>query len=396
MFHRRPFGLSTIPAEKGLALARLNGLEGLSRSILVSVVPLIALQALGSKEAVAHVYLLAALFTLSITLNFNRLERLLERRWVVTMAAVFLCLAASFIYSGHQYLFALGVGFRASAASLFSVCLSLYIMDYVTRNQLALNESRRMVYAGGAWLIGPFLGSWLWGQELYYMPFILSICFATGMLLFFWRLRLGDNQIIRKNDQKPLKSVFKVVPRYFSQKRLRIAYFITLSRAIFWSSLFIYGPIYVVEAGLPAWAAGVLLSGVSGLLLFSQYIKKIADRFTTRRVITAGLVIAGIAQISLGILGEPAPLGVALWCFGALGGICLDVLGNIPFMKMVKPYERTDMTMVFSTWREMSELVTPLSITLITLLFPFWVFYIVLGLVLLTASVAATQLPRRL
>jgi MFS family permease len=398
MFHRRPLGLNTVFAstDAGSSLARLNGLEGFSRAILVSVVPLLALEALGSKEAVAHIYLAAALFTFCITLNFSRLERWLQRRWVVTLAGVFLCSAAILLYLGGNWLFALGIGLRAAAASLFSVCLSLYIMEYITRQQLKMTESRRMVYAGAAWLSGPVLGAWLWSLQLYVVPFLLSVLSALLMIIYFWKLRLGDNQILTKSRRKAPISPLKAVPRYFSQPRLRIAYFITLTRAMYWSALFIYGPIYVVEAGLPAWVAGVLLSGISGLLLLSPVVRRLAEQFTTKRIIIVALSIAGVSMFGLGLLGKPTPYGLILWCSGALGGICLDVLGNIPFMRLVKPYERTDMTMVFSTWREMSELVTPLSITLITLLFPFAVFYLLLGLALLSVSVAATWLPAKL
>lgn len=398
MFHRRPIGLNTVfaTATAGKSLARLNGLEGFSRAILVSIVPLLALKTLGNKEAVAQMYLLASILTFCITLNFSRLERLIQRRWVISLTAIFISCAAVLLYFGNNWVFAMGISLRASAASLFSVCLSLYIMDYITHKQLAMTESRRMVYSGAAWLTGPILGSWLWDQQQFFVPFFLSALFSLLMLSYFWHLRLGDNQILNKSRQKPAIKPLKAIPRYFSQKKLRIAYFITLSRALFWASFFIYGPIYVVEAGLSGWMAGILLSGVSGLLFFSPLVTQLAKRISTRKVIIISLTISGISMLALATIGEPEPIGILFWIIGALGCICLDVLGNIPFMRMVKPYERTDMTMVFSTWREMSELLTPLSITLITLWFPFWVFYLVLGCTLIIVSVAATQLPKRL
>ena len=52
MFHKRPPGLNTLVSEAGNSLAKLNALEGVSRSVLVGVVPLLALEALGSKQAV--------------------------------------------------------------------------------------------------------------------------------------------------------------------------------------------------------------------------------------------------------------------------------------------------------------------------------------------------------
>ena len=157
MFHRRPIALEQLAPWASISLARLTGLEGLSRAMLVGIVPLIALDTLGSKELVSWAYLAGAVFTLMITLNIGTLERLLHRSRVVTLGGLFLVLAALFLYLQHGPLLALGIGMRSAAASIFSVCMSLYIMDYIGKKELTRNESRRMVHAGIAWLTGPAL-----------------------------------------------------------------------------------------------------------------------------------------------------------------------------------------------------------------------------------------------
>ena len=91
MFDRRPAALLVVSGSAGESFARLNALEGIARSLLVGVIPLLALEALGSKEMVTRAYLIASILTLAITLNFAALERLLQRRWVVTLG---LCLHA--------------------------------------------------------------------------------------------------------------------------------------------------------------------------------------------------------------------------------------------------------------------------------------------------------------
>jgi hypothetical protein len=63
---------------------------------------------------------------------------------------------------------------------------------------------------------------------------------------------------------------------------------------------------------------------------------------------------------------------------------------------MLKPRERTEMTMIFSSWREAWQLLTPLLVSLVLLLAPFEVFYLVLALMLFSAGIATTFLPRRL
>ncbi|MCP4332882.1 MAG: hypothetical protein GY785_09530 [Gammaproteobacteria bacterium] len=95
-------------------------------------------------------------------------------------------------------------------------------------------------------------------------------------------------------------------------------------------------------------------------------------------------------------VGEPKPIGLLFWISAALGGAIVDVLGNIPFMRMVKARERTEMTMIFSTWREGSQLLTPLLVSLVLLVAPFEIFYLLLSAILISASLMATFLPRRL
>lgn len=344
MFHRRPSGISTLSGSAGNSLATLSALEGGARAMLVGIVPLIALQAVGSKEAVSWIYLSAAVFTMTVTLNFS---------------------------------------------------LSLYVMEFINKSDLTWTESRRILFGGAAWLISPILGLWLWSNTAEIAPFIVSIILALGTLTFFWRLRLGSNKVVQA-ARKPASNALKVVPRYFRQKRLRIAYFITLTRSCYWLTLFIYGPIYVVESGLPQWVAGGLLSAVASLMFFSPLIRRGAAYFGTRNVIIFALLLTSGSLIAIGLIGEAQPLGLIFWMLGALGGVCLDLLCNIPFMRLVKPRERTEMTVVFSTWREMSELLTQMIVIAVLFIWPFHYFYFVLAAMMLVAAYGARTLPDRI
>ena len=395
MFDRRPAALLVVSGRAGESFARLNALEGIARSLLMGVIPLLALEALGSKELVTRAYLLASILTLAITLNFATLERLLQRRWVVTLGAACTLAAMLILLFGDGMIMALGIGLQQASASLFSVCLSLYIMDNIGRKELIYTETRRMLYAGVVWMVGPILGLWLWETVAGWTPFVLSLLGAGAMLSYFWYLRLGHGDGIQKAKSHSV-SILKIIPRYFGQRALRIAYWITLTRSIFWVTLFVYGPIYVVEAGLPAWIAGGLLSLASALLLVSPLIRRLASHIGTRQTILSALLLTGLSMAMLYMLGEARPIGLLFWITGALGGVALDVLGNIPFMRMVKPRERTEMTMIFSTWREGSQLLTPLLVSTMLLFAAFETFYLLLALLLIGAGIMATFLPRRL
>ena len=395
MFERRPAALLVVSGRAGELFARLNALEGFARALIIGVIPLLALDALGSKEAVTRAYLVGSALTLAITLNFATLERLLQRRWVMTLGAGFTGIAVVILLFADGMILALAIGLLQASASLFSVCLSLYIMDYIGKRELIFTETRRLLYAGMGWMIGPTLGLWLWDNFVSWSPFVLALFTVAGMLAYFWYLRLGPDDAIRAARSHPPR-ILRIIPRYFAQRLLRTAYWITLTRSIFWVALMVYGPIYVIEAELPTWVAGGLISLASALLLASPLIRRFASRVGTRNAIIAALILTALSMLALFVLGESRPIGLLFWILASLGGVTLDVLGNIPFMRTVRPRERTEMTMIFSTWREGSQLLTPLLVTLVLLVAPFEAFYLLLAVLLLAAAFAASFLPRRL
>ena len=147
---------------------------------------------------------------------------------------------------------------------------------------------------------------------------------------------------------------------------------------------------------MPRWVAGGLISSTSALMLFSPLIRNLVGKHGTKIVIVVAQLVCACALVMLYITGEPRPVGLIYWIIASLGASTPDVVGNIPFMRMVKIRERSEMTMIFSTWREASNLLTPLLVTLVLLVAPIEVFYLLLALMLFTASYVASFLPRRL
>lgn len=391
-----PTSLVYLPANSGTGIVRLSGLEGLTRSLLMGTVPLIALDRLGTKSAVSQAYTAGAILTLLITLNVGRLEERLARRYVMTLGILSLFTAALLFTIDQVPAFVVAVGLRSTAASMFSVLLTLYVMDFIGKADLTTIESSRMVHNGLGWVIGPSLGLWLANNVDEAAPFLLSASLSIVLLAYYWWLRLGRSEVIaepRSTSGSPLANV----SRFFTQRYMRIAYVITFIRAIFWVSLFVFGPIYIVEAGFDPWVAGAFLSSVAVLLLAAPIIKVLADSVGTRRVVMGSFGLISASMVLLALVGEPSGLGIVFWATAALGASAIDVVGNIPFMRMVKPRERVAMATVFSTWREMSALTSPLlAAVVLGLGLPFAAFFAILASVSAMAAVVSASLPRRL
>jgi MFS family permease len=395
MLLQRPHMLQQLDKDVGRSLAMLCGLEGLGRAIMVGLMPLVALEVLGSKQAVTNAYVGGGCLALFVTLNVGRLESWMPRRWVVTGGLLSLVVAANFFLFVDNWLLAIGIGLVAVAAGVFSVCLALFIMEYIDKRDFVRNESRRMFNNGLAWTVGPTLGLWLYTSVDERLPFIVAIGAALVSLGFFWVLRLGANPVLVKPRSRA-PSPMRNIPRFFRQRYLRIAYAVTVVRGMFWVSFFVYAPIYVIEAGLSRFWIGIMISSVSALLVFSPVVERMAARYSARWVIILGFVIIGLGLTGLAAIGDARLLGLPVWMAAAIGATMLDVLGNIPFMRMVKPRERLPMTTVFSTWRELSSLVAPGLAALVMLVAPFWAYYLVVAALCFATAVWATFLPTRI
>lgn len=395
MRYPRPAGLLYVEATPGRQLATLAGLEGLTRAVVVGVVPFVALAELGTKEAVSIAYVIGSALTLAVTLNLARLERVVQRRWILTGGVGGFVVAAYLFAFGPGWAIPIAIGLTAAEASIFSVCLSLYIMEYIGKGDLTGSESTRLLYLGAVWLVGPALGTWIWSVMGPVAPFVLSMMLAVVAITFHWYLRLEANPVLLHPNQAVLSPI-RAIPRFFEQRNLRVAYAITCIRSIFWATLFVYGPLYVVEAGLPEWTAGVFLSSASGVLFLSPLVRRLADEHGVRWVVQRAFGLMGLSLVALTVIGEAHPIGVVFWLLGAVGGGTIDVLGNIPFMRLVKPRERGDMAGVFATWREVSFLVAPALAALVLAVGPFQVLYAVLAVIMGLGVVATTFLPRRL
>jgi len=395
MLLQRPHLLQQLDRDASRSLALLCGFEGLARSLLVGLMPIIALESLGSKEAVTYAYLVGGWMALMVTLNVGRFERWMPRRWVVTGAFMSLVGATLLFTFVRGPLLAVAIGMVAIAAGTFSVCLSLFIMDYVEKRDFVRNESRRMVTNGLAWTIGPVLAIWLFENSGEKVPFLLAGVLALAALGFFWILRLGPNPVLttpRTKAPSPLQSI----PRFFGQRYLRIAYAITVVRGTFWVSFFVYVPIYVLESGLGSVWVGAMISTAAAMLMLGPLVERAAERFSVRRVITVGFGVIGLGLTVLGFIGDPRPVGLAAWLFAATGACALDILGNIPFMRTVKPRERIPMTTVFSTWREVGSLAAPGLVALVLLVAPFWAYFLLLAALCFATAVLASFLPARI
>lgn len=370
--------------------------ESLVRAINASVLSIQAHDLLGSSQKVSVLSTLVSLAVLATALNLpNVLRRLSARRayflgiGLLMLASVLL---ATFTLPGQ----ALGVFLRNTGAAVLQVMLSLYILDHIPRDRLAETEPLRLTFSVLSWTAGPALGVWLYTRYGPAGPQLAALAAALFLVLFFSWLRLAEPRpsAMAHRPFHPLANV----RRFAAQPRLRLAWIIAFGRSCFWSGLFIYGPLLMLEGGESKMAAGLLLSLSQAMLLITFLYGRLARHMGVRKVITLCLVLAAGFSFAAGVAGPAHPLlAGGLLLAGALATTGLDGVGGIPFLRAVRPHEKTRMAPVYRTFIEFSEIIPGFVFALILSVWDLGAAFMVLGSGLaVVAGYAWHYLPRSL
>lgn len=397
----RPTWLKSVTTPGAMVFAILFTLESLARATLWTIVPLQAYALLASERDVTLLNLGVSIFGTVAGLTVPLLIRRLRRRWVYSLGVATTMAAAILIATGTIGGQVGGMLARAFGGAATSISLMLYVMDYIRRRDLVYSEPLRMRLSAAAWASGPFLGVFLnnWigagaGESL-------TVVSGAVLLAYFWYLRIHDNPAVAAATQPP-PNPLKSVARFVDQPRLLLAWFIPFGRSCWWSMFATYPPIYMVQQfgggpSEPGQLYGSLLVSAANALLFGAPLAgRLATKFGLRRPIVWAFVGIGVLTCLAGLFYD-APIAVtACILLAAVGAVVLDALGGIPFMRSVHPYERPQMTAVFRTYIDLSDLLPAALFALLLSYFDIRAVFLASGLFALAAAAVAGQLPRRM
>ncbi len=218
---------------------------------------------------------------------------------------------------------------------------------------------------------------------------------ALALLAFFWFLRVTEPELVIPASRPPRQPLANI-GRFWRQPRLRLAWSVAVGRSAWWGMFFVYGPIFVVSNGLDEVTAGLVVSAGNGVLFLAPVVVWLSRRTGVRRVIVTAFAVGGACSAAVGLCSGRPWLGVGLPVTAALCAAALDAVGNIPFLRSVRRHERAEMTSVFSTYRDIGELLPPGVFSVLLELFRLPAVFFAGGGAMLVFAALSRSLPRRL
>ena len=124
----------------------------------------------------------------------------------------------------------------------------------------ARSHSESCAPVAGPWTFGPWSGVYLQQHVSFAAPFAVAAVAAVVLLVLFWWLRLTELAPPSRKPPNPLR----YLPRFFAQPRLRLAWGLAGARSAWWSTFYVFTPIFAVTSGLTPEAGGAIASFGTG------------------------------------------------------------------------------------------------------------------------------------
>ncbi|MCB1405710.1 MAG: MFS transporter [Rhodobacteraceae bacterium] len=374
------------------AFAALSAVEAMIRGMLLSVFPLAMYAALGDAGRVSVVYFGVGVLSLCVGLLLPWVNRAVPRRWLYSIGAGFYVAGCGFGALGGGFVIAALLSCTLATVTCF-ICLNAYVLDYVSKHDLGRTETLRMFYSALSWTAGPVTGVALmnlWAPA----PFLVAGCCALLQLAVFWWLRLGNGKLIQK-ARGPAPNPLAFLARFFAQPRLIAGWLFAVLRSCGWWGYIVYLPIYAIEAGLPQGLGGMLVSVTNGFLFTTPLMLRWVQRHSVRMAVRTGFLFAALGFLLASV--SPLPVVTVAVLFGASAFlVLLDVSGGLPFLMAVKPSERTEMAAVYSSFRDVSGIMTPGIGAVVLLIAPIQGVFAAVGVGLFGMFLLAARLHPRL
>lgn len=374
------------------AFSLVQGLLIFSLALPVTVTPLLALKLLGDDQSVSLFYLevsvaglIGALVFPKLLERFGRVRMLLAGLACVAASAVLFPLATTPSLYGATVLYTYG---------FFAVDLivNIVVMERVPRHSFMRFEALRMAFLGVGFAGGPWLGVVLAEDFGLAAPFVLMAATAAAACLYcLARGFVNDARGSIPGHGNPLR----FVPRFVAQPRLLVAYALALTRSAWWTTFFIYAPIYCVAHGYTDEDAGVVVSLAALFVILAPLWGRLGAPLGMRGHLIAGYVATGLVAFVMAALADTPFVGVVLLLLACLCAGWLDAVGNAPFARAIRPRERAEMTSLYTTYREFGRILPQGVFALVLLAFPLEAVFACAGAGMLVGAWYARYIPRR-
>ncbi len=244
------------------------------------------------------------------------------------------------------------------------------------KTQLSRNEGLMYTFMNLAWLVGPLIAGFISDKYGISLIFVLSAIFILVSLLFFRMSRIRDPGIREREHPNVLKNFRD----FFKDKDRGLAYVLGGGVNFWWSLIYVFIPVFIVENGLHIkWVGYFLFAIAMPLIIFSYHFSKLAGKVGFKKIFRVGFLIPCLMAFLCFFVGNIYLILLVL-VFASIGLSMLESTTESYFLDILKGKEELRFYGPYNTTIDVNHFVSRLFPSLLLLFLPFEFIFLFYGL----------------
>ncbi|MBS3072773.1 MFS transporter [Candidatus Pacearchaeota archaeon] len=373
--HHGEFQLSKIGK-----LAFIGSIGGLASAFITTIWAVYLNNFLGNSAQVGLVSaLLSFIAILSYFVFIPLIEKSSKSKLFVLSLIIFGISYLLFSIIDNFYLFLLVAVVVNIFYAIRITTFGLIIKDKSPRKRLPRNEGLIYTFANFSWVIGPLMAGYIaskFGNKTIF--FIASLLIFLCIIIFFIS-GIKDNKKERYAD----KNIFKNIKDFLNNKNRVITYIIGSGPSFWWSMIYLFIPLYIINNGLNELLIGYFLFAIPIPLILLEYkFSKLTSKIGFRKLFKLGFLIAAIASIICFFVPNYYIVLIIL-ILASIGLAMLEPTTEAYYFKILDKKEEQRFYGPYNTRIEIGGLLGKFIPSLLILILPFDYIFLIFGIAML-------------
>lgn len=262
------------------------------------------------------------------------------------------------------------------SASLKITSFGILVKDNSPRKKLSRNEGLIYTFMNSAWVIGPLLASFIILKYQDKNIFLISAILTIITLLVFLKFNFKDVKGKSKSDNNTLKNFIG----FFKSKDRIIAYSLGAGVTTWWSLIFIFIPLLILDSGLKEQWIGIFLFAVAiPLIILEIPMSKIVGRKGFRKMFMISYIFVAVIALICFFVTQIYTI-LLLLILASFGLAILEPNTEAYFFDILKGKERYHYYGPYNTTVDVGQFLGMITSSVILLFLPFkYVFLVYSG-----------------
>ena len=252
----------------------------------------------------------------------------------------------------------------------------IIVRDSSRDNSVSKNEGLLYTALNTAWLIGPLLAGFIASRFGERSVFILAAILVGCSLIIFKRFSIKDSRTEKKADTNPIK----IAKEFFSKKERRMAYILGTGVNFWFSLIYIYMPMHIIQSGInESYVSYFLFAVALPLIIFEYHFGKLAGKQGFKKVFFKGYSILFISALVAFFLSNTF-LVMGILVLSSIGVAMVESTTEAYFFDVVNKSEQDKFYGPYNTAMDIGHLFATFLSAVILLFLPFKFIFLLFSL----------------